>query len=171
MWAQRNSCCAFCYCLWATQKSHLNTLKTAEEVALCPVIHTEWPAQIIAQKNACRRAQLRATIWPHAIKTWILRRSNLTQQLNSMEQGPSWESDSFSASQNISHILLNPKVRRRVRNSPPLAPILSQVNPIHAIPSCLLKIRSNSLPSKSRSSKWPLFFGHPHQNPVPIKSF
>jgi len=49
----------------------------------------------------------------------------------SMEQSPSWEGNWFAASQEIPHILWNPKVHYHIHKCPPPVPILSQLDPVH----------------------------------------
>ena len=54
-------------------------------------------------------------------------------EANSMEQSPSWQANSFTASQEISHILWNSKVQYQFHKFPQLVPVLCQINQIHAL--------------------------------------
>ena len=84
-----------------------------------------------------------------------------------MNQRPSWEANQFSTSQEIPHILRNPKVHYRVHKSPPPVLILIRINPAHAPTSHLPKIHLNIIfLLVPVSSKWSISLAFPHQNPV-----
>jgi hypothetical protein len=80
-------------------------------------------------------------------------------QSNSMEQDPSWESDSHSVNQEISPVLWNPKVHYHVHKNPPVDSILSQMNLVYILTPYFFKINFNIiLPSMSRFPKQSLLF-------------
>jgi hypothetical protein len=64
-----------------------------------------------------------------------------------MEQCPSGEANRFSASQEIPHILWNPKVYYRIYKCPLPVPILSQLDPVHTPTFYFLKIHLKIQPS------------------------
>jgi hypothetical protein len=70
-----------------------------------------------------------------------------------MELIRSWEAASCATAQEFPKISWNPMVRYRVHKSPPLLPILSQIDQIHTTTFYLPKIRFNIInPLKSWSS-------------------
>ena len=72
-----------------------------------------------------------------------------------MEQSHFWETNGFSASQQIPRILWNPKVHYRIHKCLPPVPILSQIDPVQAPASHFLKTHFNiTLPSMPGSFKW-----------------
>ena len=85
----------------------------------------------------------------------------------SLEQNPSWEANGFSACQEITRILWNPKVHHRILKCPPPVPILSQINP-DRIPQSTswrsILILSSHLRHCFPRALFPS--GFPNQNPV-----
>jgi len=74
----------------------------------------------------------------------------------SMQHSSSWETNRFSASQEITRIEWNPTVHYRLHKCPPPVPILSQIDSIHALTPHSLKFRlyvilPSTLESSSRS--------------------
>jgi hypothetical protein len=57
-----------------------------------------------------------------------------------MELSPSWEAASCEATREFHKSIWNSKIYYRVHKSPPLAPLLNQINPVHITPSYLRSI-------------------------------
>jgi len=71
-----------------------------------------------------------------------------------MQESPSGAKTS-SASTEIPCTLRNPRAHNRAHKSPPLVPVLRQINPLHALlPTLPLEYPSHYYPHTPRSSKW-----------------
>jgi len=88
------------------------------------------------------------------------------QLANCMEQGPSSEYDSSSASGEILRVLY-PKYPYRVHKSQPFFPVLSQMNEVQTFPQHFFKICFNIiiLSSTPRPSKWSVSLVFPTKIP------
>jgi len=116
--------------------------------------HVEWPYR----NKTC------TVLHPVGVSFYLL----LTY---SIQRSPLWEANRFSGSQEIPHISRNPKVHYPIHKSPPPAPILSQLDPVHTLTSHFLKSQLNIiLPSKPGSTKRSLSLRFPHQNAVHASS-
>jgi hypothetical protein len=84
-----------------------------------------------------------------------------------MKPSPSWEAAICVSTQELPSNLWNSKVHYRVHNSPPMIPILSQIETVHTTASYLSKIHFNITHSPtSWSSYWSLSFWLSHQYPM-----
>ena len=89
-----------------------------------------------------------------------------------MEQSPSWETNLFSASQEIPRILWSLKVHYCIHKCLPPVPILNQLDAVHNPTSYFLEIHLNIIPlSMPASPKWSLSFRFPHRNLVHTSPF
>jgi hypothetical protein len=70
------------------------------------------------------------------------------------ELSPSWGAANCAATQKLPSISWKPNVQYRVHKSPPLVPILSNINPIHIIPSYLCNTTSQNLYSTNSYIFW-----------------
>jgi len=70
-----------------------------------------------------------------------------------LEQSPSLEAASHSASQDC-RFLWNSEVHDRIHNSPPLVPLLSQMNPVHTFLPNFSKIHSKIYKRHAMKAYW-----------------
>jgi hypothetical protein len=100
-------------------------------LTLFPVgLSSKWWYDIFMESShGCMTTQILSLGW--SLLTYLLNYLLTHSLTHSKEQSPSWESNQFSASEEIPHILWNQKVHYHVYKSLPSVPVLSQINPVH----------------------------------------
>jgi len=102
---------------------------TDENYWVFPIRHEVGSAQTLGAWS-CRLLNIMQ--WHLIFSSYLLR--FFPWQTNTMEQRPAWGGNRPSANQEIHHILCYSKVYYCIHKSPPLFPILSQINPVHVLP-------------------------------------
>ena len=102
---------------------------------------------------------------------WPLQQTYTGKDLTySIKQSP-WEANRLSLSQEITHILWNPKLQYHIHKCSLPVPILSQLDPVHNPTSHFLDIHLNIIvPSMPWSSMWSVSLSFPHLNTVYIST-
>jgi len=112
--------------------------------------------------------------WTEAMEFSLLQvRQHMTPKncVSSMQYNPSWDANRSSASPEIPQIVWNLKAHYCIHTSPPLVPMLSQMNLVHTIPSYFCNNGFNIIPQFTpKSYKWSPAFRFPHHNHVNFSS-
>jgi hypothetical protein len=132
--------------------------------SICEILDLNFGLEILPGiSNSCYNLQTSIRI----VGLSQIRKRSLTST-RSPNHGPSHHSvssgSSSADSQEIPRTLQNPKFNCRVYNSPPIVPIMSQLNPIHTLPTEFFKIYYIIFPSTSRSSRRSVSPRYSHQN-------
>jgi hypothetical protein len=107
-------------------------------------------------------------LWWIETEHWFLTLIVISLLLLLMELSPSWRATNSAVTQEFPSILWKPKVHYHVHKSPPLVPILSQINQIHTITSYLCKIHFNIVhpPMPWSSPGFPTSILYPFVSPI-----
>jgi hypothetical protein len=123
--------------IWNTCQLPVLPLQLLQETCVCPT-YTKYLL-------SCYRRPLTSSMPAFQASCYI-------STAHKEEDSPFWEANSSSASQEIPHILFNPKVQYRTYNSLSLVPVLSPTSPVHTFCSYFIYIFCNIiLPSTPTS--------------------
>jgi hypothetical protein len=105
----------------------------ATTLVTCVTIHLRW-FSIFGDRMLSSQLYSRIYVWNFCDFVYRL------CHFSFMELSPSWEAANCVAIQELPSILWNPKVHYCAHKSPPLVPVLNQINLIHTTPCYLSKI-------------------------------
>lgn len=154
------------YCGSTTKTSHLMVFRKI--IAIYSVYHTGQNAELFNVELCGIVTTSRESVtafWRHLDKySYVYRISRKVRTRSS-----SCEANCSSASNEIAWHLWKPKVPYRAHKNPLLISALSQINSVHIVTSCFLKIHFNIIyPASHWSPKWPLTFRFTSLSFVPV---
>ena len=97
-------------------------------------------------EDVCTCAQRYGLRYGRSLFVWLHFGGDFYQEVSYLLapwSSPSWEADRYSASQEIPHILWNPRFHYHTHKCPPSVPLLNHLDPAHTPTSYFLKIHLN----------------------------
>jgi hypothetical protein len=95
------------------------------------------------QLNKCHITDVILIVYSLYTTLFGLTHAKMIKETDSIEQSPSSAANSRSASQKIPRLLWDTNVHYRVHKSPPMVPVLRNMNSVHTLPPYFIKIHLN----------------------------